>query len=102
MHDEGVLLVDEDLRVSRPATLLDHLVEIGIVPEVIYCDRFALGTLKDAVAGRWPVVEPGGEVERSNRRYRRAPPPRRGRAVVDCAGVPGARLCRALSGSCAQ
>ena len=30
---------------------------MGITPEVIYCDRFALGTLKDAVAGRWPIVD---------------------------------------------
>ena len=56
LHDDGVLLVDEDLRVSRPATLIDHLVGVGIVPEAIYADRFALGTLKDAVAGRWPII----------------------------------------------
>ena len=29
---------------------------VGIVPEAIYADRFALGTLKDAVAGRWPII----------------------------------------------
>ena len=57
LHDDGVLLVDEGLRVSRPATLIDYLVGIGIKPEVIFCDRFALGTLKDAVAGRWPIVD---------------------------------------------
>ena len=57
LHGDGVLLVDEGLRVSRPSTLIDHLVEIGITPEVVYCDRFALGTLKDAVAGRWPVLD---------------------------------------------
>ena len=57
LHDDGVLLVDEGLRVSRPATLIDHLVGVGITPEVIYCDRFALGTLKDAVAGRWPIMD---------------------------------------------
>ena len=57
LHDDGVLLVDEGLRVSRPATLIDHLVSVGITPEVIYCDRFALGTLNDAVAGRWPIVD---------------------------------------------
>ena len=53
---DGVLIVDEDLRVSRPATLIDHLLELGVRPEVIYCDRFMLGTLQDAVAGRWPIV----------------------------------------------
>ena len=53
---DGVLLVDEDLRVSRPATLIDHLLHVGIVPEVVYCDRFMLSTLQDAVAGRWQIV----------------------------------------------
>ena len=57
LHGDGVLMVDEGLRVSRPATLIDHLVEIGINPEAIYADRFVLGTLKDAVAGRWPIVD---------------------------------------------
>ena len=57
LHDDGVLLVDEELRVSRPSALIDHLVGVGIKPETIYCDRFALGTLKDAVAGRWPTVD---------------------------------------------
>ena len=57
LHDDGVLLVDEGLRVSRPSTSIDHLGDLGVRPEVIYCDRFALGTLKDAVAGRWPIVD---------------------------------------------
>ena len=57
LHDDGVLLVDEGLRVSRPAVLIDHLVDvIGIRPAVLLCDRFNLGTVQDAVAGRWPVV----------------------------------------------
>ena len=56
LHDDGVLIVDEGLRVSRPVTLINHLVQIGIIPNTIYCDRFALGTLKDAIAGRWPIV----------------------------------------------
>ena len=53
---DGVLIVDEGLRVSRPATLIDHLLGSGIRPEVVFCDRFMLGALQDAVAGRWPVV----------------------------------------------
>ena len=57
LQNDGVLLVDEDLRVSRPATLIDHLQDLGIHPEIIYCDRFAIGTLKDAVAGRWQIVD---------------------------------------------
>ena len=40
LHEQGVLMVDEGLRVSRPATLIDHLVEMGITIETIYCDRF--------------------------------------------------------------
>ena len=43
---DGVLIVDEDLRVSRPGTLIDHLLELGVRPEVIYCVRFMLGTLQ--------------------------------------------------------
>ena len=56
LADDGVLLVDDGLRVSRPVVLIDHLVGRGIVPQVVYCDRFMLGTLTDVVAGRWPVV----------------------------------------------
>ena len=39
------LAVDEGLRVSRPRDLIDHLVEKGIKPASIYCDRFPPGTL---------------------------------------------------------
>ena len=53
---DGVLLVDGGRRVSRPGVLIDHLTSAGIVPAVIYCDRFMLGTLEDAVKGRWQVV----------------------------------------------
>ena len=56
LRDDGVLIVDEGVRVSRPETLISHLVSIGIRPEGMLCDRFILGALKDAVAGRWPVV----------------------------------------------
>ena len=53
---QGVLLVDEGLRVSRPITLVDHIIEIGILIDTIYADRFIIGTLTDVVGGRWPVV----------------------------------------------
>ena len=56
LHQDGVLLVDEDLRVSRPAVLIDHLFGLGIRPRAILCDRFMLGALQDAVAGRCPVI----------------------------------------------
>ena len=57
LYDQGVLLTDEGLRVSRPATLIDHLLEIGVAVDTIYCDRFALGTFRDVVGGRWPIVD---------------------------------------------
>ena len=28
----------------------------GIHPSAVYCDLFLLGALKDAIAGRWPIV----------------------------------------------
>ena len=56
LQADGVLLVDEGLRVSRPAVLVEHLFDLGIRPAAIYCDRFNLGGLEDAVGGRCPVV----------------------------------------------
>ena len=53
---DGVLLVDEGVRVSRPQVLMDFLVAQDIYPTAIFCDRFILGDLKDAVDGRWPIV----------------------------------------------
>ena len=42
---DDVLPEDEGLRASRPRELIDHLLEKGIKPAAIYCDRFLLGTL---------------------------------------------------------
>ena len=53
---DGVLIIDGGRRVSRPTVLIDHLLEQGVRPSAIYCDRFLLGALQDAVGGRWPVV----------------------------------------------
>ncbi len=53
LHADGHLLVDEGRRVSRPKVLTDHLKKVGIRPTVVFCDRFQLGTLKDAVT--WPI-----------------------------------------------
>lgn len=55
--DDGVLLVDEGRRMARIETLIEHLFDSGIRPATIYCDRFLVGQLRDAVAGRAPVVE---------------------------------------------
>ena len=56
LFEDGVLIIDEGRRVSRPQTLIDHLVSAGIDADMVYCDRFVLGDLKDAIAGRWPIV----------------------------------------------
>ena len=57
LYDQGVLLVDEELRVSRPATLIAHLIDIGVTFDAFFCDRFSLGTFRDVIAGRWPIVD---------------------------------------------
>ena len=55
LAESGALIVDEGLRVSRPETLISHLLAVGVEPEFILCDRFMLPQLRDAVAGRWPI-----------------------------------------------
>ena len=57
LENDGVLIVEEGRRTADPETLINHLVGVGIRPETIYCDRFLIGRLRDAVAGRWPIVE---------------------------------------------
>ena len=57
LQDDGVLIVEDGKRVASPEVLIKHMVTLGIRPTTIYCDRFLLGRLKDAVAGRWPIVE---------------------------------------------
>ena len=55
LHADGVLEVEEGFRVSKPETLFAALVSRGIRPRVVFCDRFMVGPLRDAVAGRWPL-----------------------------------------------
>ena len=57
MKQEGVLLIDEDLRVARPQTLLDKMVVLGIEPEIIYADRFLMNTLLDVLPSGWKLLE---------------------------------------------
>ena len=58
LRDDGVLIIEEGKRISRPSTLLNYLVEQqGIEPDTIYSDRFILDELKDVIAGRFPVVD---------------------------------------------
>ena len=42
---------------ARVEVLVNQLFGSGIRPATIYCDRFLVGQLRDAVAGRAPVVE---------------------------------------------
>ena len=56
LNAQGVLVVDPDVRVARPETLIDFLLSVGIHPEYMICDRFLIGSLKDVVAGRWEIV----------------------------------------------
>ena len=51
LFDDGVLFVDEDLRVQRPSLLIDLVVERWGVPALVICDRFRLSDLLDAVDG---------------------------------------------------
>ena len=55
LQDSGVLIIDEGVRVSRPAKLIAHLVERGIIPAVVICDSFAVNALRDCVSNHWPV-----------------------------------------------
>ena len=57
LYEDGSLIIDEGLYVSRPQTLVDHLVEQGITPSAVLCDTFEFGELKGAVNGRWPLVK---------------------------------------------
>ena len=57
LEGDGVLIVEDGRRVADPETLIEHLVGVGIQPETIFADRFLIGRLRDAVAGRWPIVE---------------------------------------------
>lgn len=57
LHHDGVLLVDEGRHMSRISVLIEFLVDAGIRPSVMLCDRFLIGDVYDAVKGRWPIVE---------------------------------------------
>ena len=55
LHAAGALMVDPGRRVPLVGVLVDVALERW-QPEVIICDRFRLGELQDAIAGRCPVV----------------------------------------------
>ena len=54
--ESGALVIDEGVRISRVSTLIDHLLSVGLEPDIICCDLFQLPALRDAVAGRWPII----------------------------------------------
>ena len=56
LQDAGVLIIDEGVRVSRPAKLIAHLVERGIRPAVVIADTFAVNALRDCVSNRWQIL----------------------------------------------
>ena len=56
LADDGVLMVDEGRRMGRIEVLVERLFAAGIRPATIYCDRFLIGQLSDAVNGRAPIV----------------------------------------------
>ena len=56
LADAGVLMVDEGRRMGRIEVLVERLFASGIRPATVYCDRFLIGQLTDAVAGRAPIV----------------------------------------------
>ena len=56
LADDGVLRVDEGRRMARLELLIEWIFAEA-QPETIYCDRFLVGSLRDAVRGRAPIVE---------------------------------------------
>ena len=56
LADDGVLFVDEGRKMGRIEVLIERLYGAGIHPATIYCDRFLIGQLTDAVRGRSAVV----------------------------------------------
>ena len=57
LADAGVLIVDEGRHMARPLLLIERLIAMGIDPVACHSDRFAVGDLRDAIAGRWPLYE---------------------------------------------
>ena len=74
LADDGVLVVEEGVRVTSPQTLIDHLVAAGIQPAVVLCDRFLIGPrcVTPSRAGG-PGHSAGDSLVRSNRRHCRLP-----------------------------
>ena len=49
LADDGVLAVDDGLKVQRPAALWDMVLDRWGIPDLVVCDRFRLGDLEDAI-----------------------------------------------------
>ena len=55
LADTGALTVDVDRNMARPEVLVGRMVDAGVRPEVVVCDTFALGGLRDACRSvGWP------------------------------------------------
>ena len=57
LREEGVLLIDEGVRVARPQTLVNKMVLLGLEPQAIYADRFLLNQLLDVLPSEWEIIE---------------------------------------------
>lgn len=57
LADRGLLVVDAERRVPRLELLFDKIISSGAIPEAVVCDRFRLGEVSDAIAGRFPVIQ---------------------------------------------
>ena len=55
LHDHGVLLIAEGLRVQPTSQLIDAALRAWGEPLGIVCDFFRLGELRDSVRGRFPI-----------------------------------------------
>ena len=55
--ENGTLTVSHELRVQPPADLYRAIREAWGAPQVIFCDRFKIAEMQDAVRGAVPLIE---------------------------------------------
>ena len=55
LEADGSLLVDDGLEVARPVLLVEYLESMGIRPAMAFADNLQAATLRDAIAGRYPL-----------------------------------------------
>ena len=69
LADDGVLSVDDGLKVQRPAALWDMVLDRWGIPDLVICDRFRLGDLEDAIGTDCDIEPKSYQVERKQRGY---------------------------------